>query len=376
MPTPNYSNLAAASAKKSLTNEQAKKAAAPTPVIKPKPAAPTPTITGNTGSQLAAASAKGALTNQQSGKVIAASQPRPPTTTTPSTGFTGLAGSQLAAAAVNGALTNDQVAGVLNPPGKTRYDFAGDAADNQPDSPLTDFREGERNPTTGAGDDKNPDTVFDYAEGDSSGFKNPFDDTAYGGQRWWNEKGTAPDASGWTPWAGEKREDAAADRWQGLADTFPTTEGTPKDSGILTDANGNPPIARTPEQRQVTDAARWTGQAVSQGQWPNIMTERVADELNWRGLGYASAAEWMADMGYIPDPNNPGLWIRTDPGAPEIVNASGGSGAGDGGVGYEYDYGDYGWGDYGYGGYGYGGGYDNNAGYGQGGGLIQWRIGA
>jgi hypothetical protein len=324
-------------------------------------------ITGATGSMLAGASANGALTGKAAGQVIAASQPRPPTTTTPSTGFTGLAGSQLAAAAVNGALTNDQVAGVLNPPGKTRYDFADDAADNQPDSPLTDFREGERNPEDAtAREFPDPFGVLTTPTNQPNAF-GVTDDRGAG------------DTAGWSPWTGDDKTKAESDRWKGLADTFPPNDKSqrPVDSDLspTVDAHGNPPIARTPEQRQVTDAARWTGQAISAGQWPTSLTERTADELNWRGLGYASAAEWMADMGYIPDPNNPGLWIRTDPGAPEIVNASG-SGAGDGGVGYEYDYGDYGWGDYGYGGYGYGGGYDNNAGYGQGGGLIQWRIGA
>ena len=154
----------------------------------------------------------------------------------------------------------------------------------------------------------------------------------------------------------------------------PTNPGAPRETGtyggITYDAQG-----------QFADAARYTGQAIfNYGQRPDRITTRLASELPWRSAGFASPEDFLANIGYRPDPSNPGVWDKYDVGAPAVTSGYGDSGGG--GDQPSYDYGGGGWGDWGDSGYyrggrGYGdGGSGGGGGGGSRGGLIQWRIGA
>jgi len=233
------------------------------------------------------------------------------------------------------------------------------------DQAALEHRKGEQNPTI-------PET--------SGNLPNSYD--LYGV----NDSG---EAGVWSqPWNPNKSDNSGAaeaaqvDRYKAMAEQYASQRGSEsgllKSGGAQLDARGNAPIPRTPEQVQVTDAARHTGESIYFGQWPNLITNRVADELNYRGLGYNSSAEWLQDMGYMWD-EAAGIWVRGDVGSPQITSTSGGDYANSGyGESYSYNWGDYGYG--GYDNYGYGGGYGNGYGgggssYGNGGGLINWRIG-
>lgn len=157
---------------------------------------------------------------------------------------------------------------------------------------------------------------------------------------------------------------------------------------MLTETLGDEKTKVTSDPRaDLANAARWTALAMgvstseAMPDWankqPNIITERLADELGWQAQGYKSAADMLEQLGYIPDEKTPGLWVW--PQSAAVTNGSGQPQQGNYNP-YNRNYGDGGWGDYGYGsGRSYGSGYGGGSGYGSGGGsgygLINWRIG-
>lgn len=175
-------------------------------------------------------------------------------------------------------------------------------------------------------------------------------------------------------------------RWQALAESGQFQQGA--QSGLQPDRVRDISEAAPydPARSQLADAARQTATAMGasmsdalpdwMGEKPNIITERLAEELDWQAQGYASAADMLEQLGYLPDPENPGVWVW-----PENTMTVGGTGGGQSWRGYNYPppRGDGGWHDYGYG-YGHGRSY-GASGYGGGRsgggnsyGLINWRI--
>lgn len=172
---------------------------------------------------------------------------------------------------------------------------------------------------------------------------------------------------------------AETNRWAALAASGQYQRGN--ENGLSTkpqaqtDAHGNQPAPYNAAQAALADSARWTGNSMfSYGARPNLLTERVVDELPYKSAGFNSPQEFLTGMGYMPDPNNPGLWIRLDTGDPKITGA-GGSGGGGAYRTYGKPLYNYGWGygrSYGGGGYGYGGGGGGGGGYNPA--LIRWNI--
>lgn len=120
------------------------------------------------------------------------------------------------------------------------------------------------------------------------------------------------------------------------------------------------------DRSNIAWAARWVGGGITdyartgnRNSLPKTISARVAAELPWYDSGYGSAEEYLATLGYQMGPD--GNWVRYDPqrrsGYTGQTYAASGGGSGGGGGGY--------------------GGFTRGpaAGYGEGLGLTQWRIG-
>jgi hypothetical protein len=85
---------------------------------------------------------------------------------------------------------------------------------------------------------------------------------------------------------------------------------------------------------QIDVGVALTAEAMGRGQFPDVMTDAVASRLA-ELYGYESLEEMMADLGYIPNPDAPGTWLRREAVAPGTFGTSGfgTSGFGGGGVG-------------------------------------------
>ena len=83
---------------------------------------------------------------------------------------------------------------------------------------------------------------------------------------------------------------------------------------------------------QVDVGVALTAESMARGHFPDIMSDAVASRLSAL-YGYDSMEEMMADLGYIPNPDAPGTWLRQEPVSPGQFGTTGFGGSGSGGGG-------------------------------------------
>ena len=170
---------------------------------------------------------------------------------------------------------------------------------------------------------------------------------------------------------------------------IPPKQERAKDDAAYPNGGGPVPASKNPRVKAVTDsyngaeaaladAARWTGDSIfNYNKYPDTVTEALIEEIYPRNL-FDSAQEFLIVAGFLPDPEQPGLWVNGLKDKAPLVSG-GGSGGGysrynrapglTGGWGYDNHYGG---GGHPRGGFGQGGGGRGGSPYGSP--LIKWNI--